>query len=1224
MSEELLSQEEIEALLAEVNASKEKQPVKPEAAGSVSPVVVEESNEQNANPDNNEMQEFLDSQTELIASGKAYIDDLVTNESTEIPQFNDSMFRSKLYGESCTRNSQVTALEKKYEEYIKDKYQKNTEEQTNLTNGRAHKIKLRVYDAARAVEDQINLSQEKPLSEAELQKGIKENITLYLRDQDVDVLRDPDMLKACLLLREGFTDLDLKNHLGVLDEVLKDPLFVAQAVLIKEAVAEGAAILVSKEEEPSSQEIQSNVPEKKTEKEIVVEEGTQFPDADGDITWVVEKIEGDRVFIKPVGIDTADFKSKEVDLSELKERLKVIEAEKVQAESINKDLVNDYETFRGKHNEIIDKRFEGKGRVKKMLGGFFRNSSARVAIGMIIGVSSSLTLGANPLASPMVAGVRMLTRNALSVFGFGTGNKARAIGNEQARVIKTLEFGLSADIKRPGQEGFDEAVYNQALVENYKNISNPEEKAKMLATLVEIADKKGQKIDTDEYNKQVESIRNTKERLADKHGTLARFDEYREKFSKMSTKKKILMSAAIALVSIGGATAVGVATGATLTTGLGTLALLKSVGLASGTIGGMLTSGTIGMASGAIMSNPEKTTDYSENSALVDALGKEYFSSNGTDEEFGKYYKEINNKFNMALAKGVGVGLVFANAMAIFGLTKDALDHFKGHGANGGDEVTPVATGKLVTTEPTSAGKTAQETVPVTGSTKPFVPEQTEPAPLSSGVKIPAEMPHELSKNEFDAKVASFGANSQNLNAEKALAGGSLEGKNASHFMDKVYDGLKVKDGLPVGAENHDQVVQQMTEKAKEMGIINANNNFTDKIDAPEFNPQKFTDAVVNNDNNYFNTLNHDLSTYDQSHVASHLSTESAISNAQRDAEPAVPASADRQAGSLHAQQEVSNSDHIDKEVASKINQANIDPAGKSFEKATPLTLNQVDKMIDSKSENKYVDGWFGGFLRRGIEHGHLKEGDFRVMFDKSGHPQLKVDLSHFPSQERTGINSNYLGIGLKGIPENAGIESVYKERPWWDFRSNFIKVNTEDAVADKTTPGTAAKMPAPIEHPKVDIASEIKQNSTDGNIHIKTEDVDPNAKTDFPNSSTGQSTTEHGTVPETKASAGTAIPESAIPNKIEPGHLDASYWKSSEGLAQLNNNAEIKDAGIFNIKGPIFDLDGKLKDADFSFKTSDLPPDLAQATAGMTGDQRLNALHNYYLNTIRDQIETK
>lgn len=426
--------------------------------------------------------------------------------------------------------------------------------------------------------------------------------------------------------------------------------------------------------------------EKKAEKkEIEVAIGTVISSSEDDLSFEVIEINGDMAVIKQVGFPNSIERS--VSLADIKEYLQQIEDEKEKAAEINEELISDYQEFRKKHNEWIETKVEGKGKVKRMMGTFFRNSSARVAVGMIIGVASNAALGASPVASSAVIGLRAAARTALSAFGFGSGNRARAIGNEQARAMRDLEEGISPDVKRPGEEGFDEEAYNQALVEKYKAIQDPEEKARILSVLVEIADQKGQKIDADAYRTEREASIAAREKLAAAGGTKARFVELREKFSKMSKRDKILMSGVIALTSVGAATVVGIAAGASITTGLGAMAFLKSIGMASGTIAGLATSGTIGMASGALMSNPELTSDYSENSALIEALGQEYFQNGATDELLQEYCQDVDDKIGRATIKGAVLGVVIANAALILSSGAKATGLQAGREVNGNETV---------------------------------------------------------------------------------------------------------------------------------------------------------------------------------------------------------------------------------------------------------------------------------------------------------------------------------------------------------------------------------------------------------------------------------------------------------------------------------------------------------------------------------------------------------
>lgn len=969
----------------------------------------------------------------------------------------------------------------------------------------------------------VHNRKEKSIYETEL--DIKNLTEEYIKADDtskqeiVAQLKDRDSLAALFGLPDEFTEVDFGNRYEIFLKVMAgydgSEQYIQMRHVLGEAVLSGFASEGSDNPGPKAEETFSTETEKTKDSQSVKDE--------------------------PKGSEDEDMTNKrEEGLNHLRESMGI---ESEQGKKLF-EIINNRNT---EQLEKAERKYKGFGKLKNYYNRNYLGKSAVYAANILIGG----TIGADAgFVSQAVATFSRAAIGMLSGRNMAKGLSESGIGIGRLKIAGPITKENGEIIKRDSNGQIDVDLTAQNLPELVKNPDQREIIIKELAKKEVKFEKLGIEINSILVEKKLRD-QEERERSAREKPLFKQFYKIKNAWDKLPVLARIGIPVAVMLgVSFIPPVGAAVMTGASV--------LGAKVGLA-GLVGKTAAAGLmrytgvsmIGGVFSALNKQKELSGDNIREAQVSEAMYMSLFAGKSEDE-IKTTMNDIQSQVDILNAKQ-------KNIEAVGAIAGGALSSLIGlHATKGLQGEYKHATSNVASTNETPDPKGNSDTYKQTGvdnqSIKTSIPGAGAVRP---GIGVPGEShgPDNLLKmdehhhaiNEVQLQKAEMHVNptrtesSTNFSDELKGVEKVDAGAGASdRYAVKIYEGLEGKGQITSHSEiDRLSMIKGISHELRESGIFDAKDgHLIDVGKLEEANPLMIAHSAMGevNDGAIFKDINLDQAGADQIHnqIGHHATLETtyvplenhepigkvdggqqaaekAVAGARHGIEPAVHTDVDKHvAGAPSAQKEALPAQQIDKEVASRINQANIDPAGKSFEKATTLSMNQVNKMIDPNSGNKYMDGWFGSFLRRGIEHGHLKEGDLRVMIDQAGHPQMKVNLSHFPSQESTGIASNHLGIGLKGIPENAGIDNVYKDRPWWDLRSNFVKVNTEDALANKAADSTAAKMPTPVEHPKVDI---VKQNSTDGVLRFKAEDVDPTTKTDFPNSSAGQ---PHENIPQT------------------------------------------------------------------------------------------------------------
>ena len=301
----------------------------------------------------------------------------------------------------------------------------------------------------------------------------------------------------------------------------------------------------------------------------------------------------------------------------------------------------------------INKKIQEKGWPSKPWAKFLRNSSTRIAAGIITGITASAFVN-TPGGAAAKYGA-MALRTGLASFGFGSG----------------AEAGKIARIRRENQSFFEDCkidgkIDREKVVQKFNSLS-AEQQTKMVASLVEVSNRRAEKIDDKLYQEEQDTIAK-----AEKNYSIPRqkFEKLRENFSKLSWKKKLVVSGAIALVSVGAGAVAGGA--------------LAGVGIysAASSVAGIGVSGLINVGASMVTSSRDSRTKYSSDSELINILGREYFQGQNYDKDrLSEERKKVGKDIVGSRIKGIAFGGALANAMNIVNLGRSAYQHAAGEGS---------------------------------------------------------------------------------------------------------------------------------------------------------------------------------------------------------------------------------------------------------------------------------------------------------------------------------------------------------------------------------------------------------------------------------------------------------------------------------------------------------------------------------------------------------------
>ena len=357
----------------------------------------------------------------------------------------------------------------------------------------------------------------------------------------------------------------------------------------------------------------------------------------------------------------------------------------------------------------------------------------------------------------------------------------------------------------------------------------------------------------------------------------------------------------------------------------------------------------------------------------------------------------------------------------------------------------------------------------------------------------------DAAKAALEAKGIHMDNSSHTLADEKALAGGSLKGQDGEGMMKDIYDGLKEKGELPPDAGNSAQVIHDMTDRAKEMGIIDSHGHLTDKIDAGKFDPEKYTKAIVDHDDNYLGSLNHDLSTYESTHAAAEKAVEPAAQAANQGAENAIHTNPNTQPAENAIHNAGPNMNNGEKAVTSIHNEASareelqkitgrevppwFHPSNNfdAYNKGTSIT----DPNIASTLEGKEIGKGAMNYIKELMNTYHtLKPGDIRI----NGN-QLVMNVQNSegsgivwttPLHEHVNFLSRIFGNTepIKDIlPNQVTVDSSVAHATLDRDPVSHTNVAPQDkegvihAKADEVNPGANTPPPSPDSHPPIDAA---------------------------------------------------------------------------------------------------------------------------------------------------------
>lgn len=421
-------------------------------------------------------------------------------------------------------------------------------------------------------------------------------------------------------------------------------------------------------------------------------------------------------------------------------------------------------------------------------------------------------------------------------------------------------------------------------------------------------------------------------------------------------------------------------------------------------------------------------------------------------------------------------------------------------------------------------------------------------------------------------------AGSHNTLDEQRMAGGSLEGHEGGKFMGEIYEGLKGKGQLPEGAENEPHAVQAMIDEAKKMGIIDAHNHLTAKIDAPEFDPMKFTEAVLHHDDPaniaYLHDLSGDLTAYEKAHAAAEHAA----------AAGGVRESAENRGGGLTHRE-------MTPEESRQAAEAGRDHLEKATGEKLPVAWKPTNEFEAYNNGKAITDP---SVLER-LKDGTIPKNQLDYMLRLENAKLIRPEDIHLSPDGKhllVVINEN----GQDNVVWQVNINKL----SWWKELTGQ-KPNISELVREKKT-----ILEATIEHPK------------EGAVPANAEQNTPPQQTPPENPTPNP---EPQILHPKEAPEGTPEPE---PHPAAAPEINSPIADNSHLAAELNANPTIHEYGISNIHGLIFDKNGKLEDASFIFPVKETPRDFGEVTANMTGEQRWQALHNYYLNVIREQVEAR
>lgn len=534
-----------------------------------------------------------------------------------------------------------------------------------------------------------------------------------------------------------------------------------------------------------------------------------------------------------------------------------VATEQLKAKEISEGLDRDYDEY----VKDLNKKIENKRWPKEPWARFLRNSSTRMAAGVIIGITASSFVN-TPGGAAAKYGA-MALRTGLAAFGFGSGAEA----GKMAR-IRQESLSLFDDCKVDGK------IIKVKVVEKLNALS-PDQRDRTMASLLEVSDRRAEKINEKLYQEEQEEIAK-----AEKTIVRQKFDKLRDDFSKLSWKKKLAIGGVVALVSAGAGAVAGGA--------------LAGVGVysAASSVWGIGVSGLINVGASFITSSKENKTNYSADSELIDVLGHEYFQSQDFDpDRLQDARTQVGKEIVGSRKRGIAFGVVFANAAALISSGVRSMGHHGGEeqvstggsrqsdepdspyssrDENGNPRLRPetgpyhkppmTADGKVDVERPleeyhaTREVADAAEKTGSAGVSKSHLEHGSgagdhaekakvtvtraeadgeRPSTVGKAEAAAMDKQADSSKGEFTrtvqpgeerssqspaSEVASHEdiapkpsipgtdktpehlsaiKGSHDLVAEKALAGGSLKGHDGGKMMQHIYDGLEGKNGLP-------------------------------------------------------------------------------------------------------------------------------------------------------------------------------------------------------------------------------------------------------------------------------------------------------------------------------------------------------------------------------------------------------------------------------------------
>lgn len=551
-------------------------------------------------------------------------------------------------------------------------------------------------------------------------------------------------------------------------------------------------------------------------------------------------------------------------------------------EKMTADRIREYLDGRTKE---VNGEFEKRG-FGKIVGIYRKNSQVRMITGAALALLSASMPGAEAFRwAKMISSATTATASA----------EAMGVGRYKNKEVVPELQKIRAIIEDAKDETGE--IDREVLAEKLNEISSHDlfgirEKASILSTA------EGLKLDS-------ENLAKKKKELSEKDpATLSLLQNLKAKTANMSGWKKA-----------------GVLVGAT--------ALSVGAGFAVPGIVGIGVAAGINMSVSSLMLK-KREHDFFEYSDVVSEIDMALSTREDvTEEDVNNIAKTENAKFKgkrKAWAIGgalIGGGLAFAMQELYSGHhDQKKLDEIKG----GHDQVEPdkiqhnETSGLEKNPLPEKTGDSVAQPTPDTQAEKTHLSGALEPKDMPAVAKPNAEIAHKEMEKAFAEKVGHLDKDSHTLAAEKALAGGSLKGQDGEKFMGKIYEGLKGKQGLPDGAGDNTQVIHNMTEQAKEMGMIDAHGHLTDRIDASKFDPQKFTEAVVGGDKNYLDNLSHDLSAYEQSHLAVHQAADMARPGAHHSAGLEANSGADHGRETMTSEQaETASKEELFKTTGAKV-----------------------------------------------------------------------------------------------------------------------------------------------------------------------------------------------------------------------------------------------------------------------------------------------------------------